>query len=87
MDHQPRIESGRIAMFQTTRSQNSELWFVNSSWLGKAILGYAAKYATRHRAKLYALAIEGNHTHFRAIVLPDLAKAIEKFMSTLRDGY
>jgi hypothetical protein len=67
MGHHPRVESRKVATFQTTRSQNSELWFVNNSPLERAILGYAAKYATRYRAKLYALAIEGNHFQFPAM--------------------
>ncbi len=67
MGHHPRVESRKVATFQTTRSQNSELWFVNNPALEEAILGYAAKYATRYRAKLYALAIEGNHIQFPAM--------------------
>ena len=59
----PRIECKEISSFQTTRARNSELWFVNNHELEQAILGYAARYSTRYEARLYALAIEGNHTH------------------------
>jgi hypothetical protein len=61
MSYHPRIECKDVASFQTTRSRNSELWFVNNKELEEAILGYAARYATRYEIKLYALAIEGNH--------------------------
>ncbi|MEN9844961.1 MAG: hypothetical protein RIS36_108 [Pseudomonadota bacterium] len=63
MSYHPRIECKDIASFQTTRSRNSELWLINNSKLEEAILGYAARYATRYEVKLYALAIEGNHIH------------------------
>jgi hypothetical protein len=62
MGYHPRIESADLASFQTTRSRNSELWFVNNQNLEEAILGYAARYATRHEVIMYALSIEGNHT-------------------------
>jgi hypothetical protein len=61
MSYHPRIECKDVASFQTTRSCNSELWFVNNKPLEEAILGYAARYSTRYEVKLYALAIEGNH--------------------------
>jgi hypothetical protein len=61
MGYHPRIESTKLACFQTTRSRNSELWFVNNQQLEEAILGYAARYATRHGVLMYALSIEGNH--------------------------
>ncbi len=66
MGYHPRIECKEIASFQTTRSRNSELWFVNNDKLESAILGFAAKYAERYKVKLYALAIEGNHVQFPA---------------------
>jgi hypothetical protein len=61
MGYHPRIESTKLPSFVTTRSRNSELWFINNKPLEDAILGYAAKYKERYGAKLYALAIEGNH--------------------------
>jgi REP element-mobilizing transposase RayT len=61
MSYHPRIESPELANFLTTRTRNSELWFVNNQSLEESILGYAAKYAERYGVKLYALAIEGNH--------------------------
>lgn len=61
MSYHPRIETGTVASFLTTRSRNSELWFVNNALLESAILGYAAKFAQRYGVTLYALAIEGNH--------------------------
>lgn len=61
MSYHPRIECKDVSSFQTTRSRNSELWFVNNKDLEEAILGYAARYTTRYEVKLYALAIEGNH--------------------------
>lgn len=66
MPYHPRIECEGVASFQTTRARNSELWFVNNRDLEEAILGYAARYASRYEVKLYALAIEGNHMQFPA---------------------
>jgi len=63
MSYHPRIECSEIACLQTTRTRNSELWFVNNDELEDAILGYAARYSTRYEVIMYALAIEGNHTH------------------------
>ena len=56
-----------MSSFLTTRTRNSELWFVNNAKLEEAVLGYAAKYSTRYEVKLYALAIEGNHTQGPAL--------------------
>jgi hypothetical protein len=56
MSYHPRIECQDVCSFQTTRTRNSALWFVNNPELEEAILGYAALYTTRHEAKLYALA-------------------------------
>ena len=61
MGYHQRIESTKLSSFVTTRSRNSELWFINNQPLENAILGYAARYKERYGAKLYALAIEGNH--------------------------
>ena len=66
MGYHPRFERTDMASFQTTRTRNSELWFVNNNSLEEAILGYAAKYRLRYGVKLYALAIEGNHIQFPA---------------------
>jgi hypothetical protein len=86
MSYLPRIECSRVASFQTTRSRNSELWFVNNQALEHAILGYAAKYSNRYQVALYALAIEGNHVqmpaHFpnanRAHFMRDLNSSIAR---------
>jgi hypothetical protein len=67
MGYHIRIETEKIASFQTTRTRNSELWLVNRKKLEDAILGYAARYTTRHEVDLYALALEGNHTHNAAL--------------------
>lgn len=61
MSYHPRIESAEVASFLTTRSRNSELWFVNNEALERAILGYAAKFTKRYGVELFALAVEGNH--------------------------
>lgn len=67
MGYHPRIETRDVATFQTTRTKNSELWFVNNQPLEDAILGYVAKYAKRYEVTLYAFSIEGNHTQFPAL--------------------
>jgi len=61
MGYHPRFECRTRASFLTTRSRNSELWFVNNKKLELTLLGYAARYTERRKVKLYALAIEGNH--------------------------
>jgi hypothetical protein len=61
MSYHSRIEKADLANLLTTRTKNSELWFVNNPALEDSILGYTAKYAERYGVKLYALAIEGNH--------------------------
>ena len=98
MGYHPRIESSEYASFLTTRSRNSELWFVNNPGLEEAILGYAAKYAERYEVKVYALAIEGNHiqkpAHFpkenRAEFMRDfnssVARAIPPYVPEYRGG-
>ncbi len=95
MGYHPRIESKRLASFLTTRTRNSELWFVNNKPLEDAVLGYAAKYAERYEVKLYALAIEGNHTqgpaHFpkcnRAHFMRDLNSSIARAVKRLTPEY
>jgi hypothetical protein len=67
MGYHPRIECKEAPSFLTTRSQNSELWFVNNPELERAILGYAARCDTRYEVKLYALALEGNHSQKAAM--------------------
>lgn len=67
MAYHPRVETSKIATFQTTRSRNSELWFVNNLVLERQILGYAAKYKKSYSVKIYALAVEGNHIQFPAL--------------------
>lgn len=91
MGNHARIESSEVASFLTTRSRNSELWFVNNPDLEEAILEYAAKYSTTREVKLYGLAIEGNHiqapAHFpkenRGDFMRDLnsnvAKSVKRF--------
>jgi REP element-mobilizing transposase RayT len=63
MGYHPRIESREISSLCTTRSRNSELWFINNPQLENAILGYVAKYRERYKIKLYAACLEGNHIH------------------------
>jgi hypothetical protein len=63
MGYHPRIETSDYANLITTRTRNSELWFVNNKPLEEATLGYTAKYAKRYNITLYGFAIEGNHLH------------------------
>jgi hypothetical protein len=63
MGYHPRIESSELTNFCTTRSRNSELWFINNDKLEESILGYTAKYCERYEVTLYALSVEGNHLH------------------------
>jgi REP element-mobilizing transposase RayT len=66
MGNHHRVETDEYADFITTRTRNSELWFVNNAPLENAILAYAAKYREKYNVSLYAFAIEGNHTHLVA---------------------
>ena len=66
MGYHPRIESKTLCSFLTTRSRNSELWFVNNAALEEAILAFTARSSERYNVKLYALAIEGNHKQMLA---------------------
>jgi hypothetical protein len=98
MSYHPRIECKDVASFQTTRSRNSKLWFVNNDALEEAILGYAARYATRYEVKMYALAIEGNHiqkvatfpqanrAHFMRDFNSSVARAVARFQPTYPGG-
>ena len=59
MGYHPRIEVSDIASFSTIRTRNSELWLINNEKLENAILGNLAKFATRHKVKLFGFAMEG----------------------------
>lgn len=95
MGYHPRIETAEYASFLTTRSRNSELWFVNNEPLEDAILGYVAKYSKRYNVRLYGLAIEGNHiqapAHFpdlnRANFMRDLNSSIARAIPRLTPEY
>ncbi len=92
------VENKEIGSFLTTRSRNSELWFINNNRLENEILSFAAKYRTRYGVKLFALAIEGNHIHCpalfpnanRADFMRDfnssVARAIPRFCPTYKGG-
>lgn len=66
MSYHSRIETKDYASFMTTRSRNSELWFVNNKQLESRILAYLAKYASVYEVILYGFSIEGNHIHIVA---------------------
>jgi REP element-mobilizing transposase RayT len=95
MGYHPRIETDKFANFLTTRSRNSELWFINNSDLEEAILGYTARCAQRYSVKLYAIAIEGNHiqatAHFptpdRANFMRDLNSCVARAVSRCTPEY
>ena len=67
MGYHPRIEVSDIASMTTSRTRNSELWFVNNKQLETTILSRVAKYSTRYEVTLYAFGIEGNHVHGLAL--------------------
>jgi REP element-mobilizing transposase RayT len=98
MGYHPRIETAEFANFLTTKTRNSELWFINNQELQDTILGYIAKYTTRYNVSLYALAIEGNHvhatakfcdcnrSHFMRDLNSSIARAIPRYASTYSGG-
>lgn len=95
MGYHPRIESAEYTDSLTTRTRNSELWFVNNSELEHAILGRTAKYAERYEVALYALAIEGNHLqgpakfahHNRSAFMRDLKSTIARTVPRYTPSY
>jgi hypothetical protein len=74
------------------------LWLVNNKDLEEAILGYAARYATRYEVTMYALAIEGNHiqkvavfpkanrSHFMRDFNSVVARAVARFQRNYPGG-
>lgn len=74
MSYHPRIETAEHVSFQTTRSRNSRLWFVDNPTLEQAVLAQVAKLIARYEAKLYAFALEGNHVQFPGL-FPELNRA------------
>ncbi len=98
MGYHPRIESKTRGTFQTTRSRNSEMWFINNTQLEHATLGYLAKFKKRYSAKVYAFSMEGNHVQFPALFpegnrshfMRDLnsciARAIPRYAPRFRGG-
>lgn len=95
MGYHPRIERSDYASLCTTRTRNSELWFINNRPLEQAILGYLAKYATRYEVKMYAFCIEGNHLHAlarfpkanRAFFKRDLNSAVARALPRYSELY
>jgi hypothetical protein len=95
MGYHPRIECKQISSFQTTRARNSELWFVNNPELEHAVLGYAARYVTRYEVQMYALGLEGNHTHQaarfpngnRAHFMRDLNSSVARAVPRFQKNY
>jgi hypothetical protein len=98
MGYHPRIETSEYADFLTTRTRNSELWFINNQPLEEAILGYTAKYQARYNVTLYALAIEGNHLQapaqfhdenrkdFMRDLKSSIARAVPRYTSSYKGG-
>jgi hypothetical protein len=84
MSYHPRIETDEFSNFLTSRTRNSELWFINNQPLEEAILGYLAKYALRYTVTLYAFAIEGSHLHHTLhFPKPNRAKFMQDFKSNV----
>lgn len=63
MGYHPRIEAPDLTTFITTRTKSSEMWFTNNPSVERYALELLAKLCERYRAKLYAFALEGSHTH------------------------
>ena len=98
MPYHPRIESKTLASFLTTRCRNYEMWFANNRPVENAALGYLAKYAEVYGVKVYAFAMEGNHTQapalfplanraaFMRVLNSTIAKAIQRLTANAPDG-
>lgn len=95
MSGHPRIESADLASFCTSRTRNSELWFINNPELEQATLGYLAKFSKRYGVKLYAFSSEGSHhhtpSHFpkcnRADFMRDFNSCVAKAVKRLTPEY
>lgn len=98
MSYHPRIERTDFSSLCTTRTRNSELWFINNRGLEQAILGYLAKYSKRYEVQLYAFAVEGNHVHalaqfpnanrasFKRDLNSSIARAVPRFSDLYTGG-
>lgn len=98
MGYHPRIETSEYADFITTRTRNSELWFINNQQVEEAMLGYTAKYVARYGVTLYAIAIEGNHlqapaqfhhgnrSDFMRDLKSSIARALPRYNSSFQGG-
>jgi hypothetical protein len=62
----PRIETPEFATLVTTRTRNSELWFVNNPELEERVYAYLAKYACIYEVIVYGFILMGNHYHLLA---------------------
>ncbi len=100
MTQQLRIERPQVVYLMTTRTRNSELWFVNNSALHGRIAGLLAKLQARFNAKLYGFVIQGNHYHLlasfpwckkpkkkRADFMRDFNSGIQKILKYTTDYY
>ena len=58
-----RVETPEFVCFNTSRTINSALWFINNEKLEHHTLGYLAKYKEKHQIKLYSFVIQGSHDH------------------------
>jgi REP element-mobilizing transposase RayT len=63
MPNHPRVETADYTNFVTTRTRNSELWFVNNQKLEHEVLGSFAKCLDRYKADVFAISLEGSHIH------------------------
>ncbi|RMG44853.1 MAG: hypothetical protein D6719_01220 [Candidatus Dadabacteria bacterium] len=63
MGYHPRIECPDYINHITSRTRNSELWFINNKKLEEAILGRLAQCVERYKAKIYAFGLQSSHKH------------------------
>lgn len=95
-----RIERPEQISLMTSRTRNSELWFVNNKALHRRIVAHLAKVQHRYKAKLYGFVIQGNHIHTlgsfphcedeeltRAGFMRDLNSGIQKILKYTTDYY
>lgn len=95
MGQQLRIEEPGRRSLITTRTRNSELWFVNNHKAEGTYLGQIAKYQERYTVKLYAAVFQGNHYHLvtefsapnRAWFMRDLNSMIAKLCGRHTTNY
>jgi putative transposase len=61
-----RVEDSEVVWFITSRTNRSELWFINNKRLVERMKAYLAKYQEKYGVIIYGHIVMGNHYHLVA---------------------